>query len=493
MQMQNLGMGWNMQNGQANPQAFGNGLGFNNAQAGFGMDWNAGNMMNPMMQMQMQNAGWGGYPNMMGTGVYRSCSPYGPSSNSAAGASAMGMNPMDFSQGMFGGYGMQGMNGMNPNMAGMNGMNVGMDYSSGYGNWGAQQQQMNGGYGANAGYYSQGANFQSHQGNYSSVNQQPHQYAKHNYHNQRFNGQAPTAPRGYGRGQGYYGQAPQGSQGFRNTSQPNSRHSSQGAFSQVSPTTQRPNVDGSRDDGASRQRTVSDATARRPSNAQSEVVREVDKDIGKDEVVTKNNDAEAPSKTDDQIEEDAPKDVMHADDTTNQEAAVDVTPLENDARVEPGQTESIPIATHESTHTDYPTNFDSNPIPSQNYDMPYNQQMDYYQQHHPGEYATRGRGMRGGYRGAFRGRGGYPYLNSYTSQNYHGLHTDAQNLTPAEPKGVGVEGAPTGPKAWREGLPNTTLRGRGGFLAMGRGAGYQPRAQSHEQPDQTAASKPRDE
>lgn len=59
-------MDWNAANGQGQDQMFGGGFGFNGAQAGFpGMDWN-----NPefaqMMQMQMQNGTWGGFPNMMG-------------------------------------------------------------------------------------------------------------------------------------------------------------------------------------------------------------------------------------------------------------------------------------------------------------------------------------------------------------------------------------------------------------------------------------------
>ncbi|KAI9762236.1 MAG: hypothetical protein M4579_000559 [Chaenotheca gracillima] len=93
------------------------------------------------------------------------------------------------------------------------------------------------------------------------------------------------------------------------------------------------------------------------------------------------------------------------------------------------------------------------------------------------------RGGRGGGvpRGGFRGRGG----------GFHGMNahiptgpsmrpsTDTPSAAaatsmpaPTEPKGQGVIGAPRAPKALREGLPNTGIRGRGGFSILGRGGGH---------------------
>ncbi|GME34906.1 hypothetical protein GTA08_BOTSDO00643 [Neofusicoccum parvum] len=89
---------------QASGQAFGNGFGFDNSQAGFnGMNWGASGGFNPMMMNGMSNGNWNSFGMM--------------------GMPGMGMDPMAMSQGMFGGYGGQGM--------GMNGMNMGMGYGGG--------------------------------------------------------------------------------------------------------------------------------------------------------------------------------------------------------------------------------------------------------------------------------------------------------------------------------------------------------------------------
>ena len=70
-------------------------------------------------------------------------------------------------------------------------------------------------------------------------------------------------------------------------------------------------------------------------------------------------------------------------------------------------------------------------------------------QYAPAEFSIRGRGrLRGVGRGAWSTRG---RVASYSSVSIP---------SPTEPKGTGVVGAPTGPKALREGLPNIGFRGR---------------------------------
>ncbi|KAF1812655.1 hypothetical protein P152DRAFT_458470 [Eremomyces bilateralis CBS 781.70] len=149
-------------------------LGYNQADDSNDMGWQNG--MNPMMQMQFQNAmqsgNWSGFPNAMGM-------------------SGMGMNAMNMPQGMFGNFGAPGM-GMN----GLSDMNMGMGVGGGFGGW--NEQSMNDDFN-NSGYYPGGYNQQSHQGHYSQMQHQ--QFSRNNYHNQnRFHGRGAHSHRGYGRG-----------------------------------------------------------------------------------------------------------------------------------------------------------------------------------------------------------------------------------------------------------------------------------------------------
>jgi len=77
---------------------------------------------------------------------------------------------------------------------------------------------------------------------------------------------------------------------------------------------------------------------------------------------------------------------------------------------------------------------------------------------HNGYNDFSGRG-RGGWRGRGRGRGGF-------GRGGYGFEV-VTPLTPSEPVGTGVVGAPTGPKAMRDGPPIPGFRGRGGFAARG--------------------------
>ena len=63
----NTGMALNIPNSQNFTHMYAGSFGQDPSQVGYqGMDWNNTGMFNPMMQMQMQNGGWGSYPNMMG-------------------------------------------------------------------------------------------------------------------------------------------------------------------------------------------------------------------------------------------------------------------------------------------------------------------------------------------------------------------------------------------------------------------------------------------
>jgi hypothetical protein len=91
---------------------------------------------------------------------------------------------------------------------------------------------------------------------------------------------------------------------------------------------------------------------------------------------------------------------------------------------------------------------------------------------------TNGGGYHGGRAAGMLGLNGanpLPPFGSPTTRNFNSptnatsCRTDMTGAAAAtEPKGLGVEGAPTAPKALREGLPNTSVKQRG-FAVMGRG------------------------
>jgi hypothetical protein len=450
----NSGMALTLPNSQNFNQMYGGGFGPDSSQVGYqGMDWNNTGMFNPMMQMQMQNGGWGGYSNLMGTTPwnYLNYSAYFTDWTRAG----MGMNPMDFSQGMFGGYGMQGMN---PTMAGMTGMNMN-NFGGSYGNWGVQQ--MDNDFGANAGYYPNGG---------YNIHHQRHQYPNHNYQNQnRFHGQAPSQ-RGYGRGsQGNYGP------GFTqsHTSRPTSRHSSQVGLKQDATSANVDNdvpVSQSIDSNKDENDIVHQQS---PSEKQQDLPLQDDAThaAGKESTNNTTPDDKSPGITDrvastECTTDDNPPDAQENVGAQNPDiethhtdivAAQSETPLEANSTDSNNQNQELHNSTvHPINHMSnnsiqigmdsaYPTTSETG------YDMPYSQHPN--QPHISNDYPSRGRGRGSFTRGGFRGRGGHHQEHS----------TDSHLVTSAEPVGQGVEGAPTGPKAWRQGNTAGSLRGRGGY------------------------------
>ena len=455
----NVGMNWNNTNGPM----FGNGFGYDSTEAAFpGMDWSNNGMFNPMLQMQMQPS-FGGFPNM---GTQFSTSPK-PSrrSNTSIG---MGMNAMGFSPGMFGGYGMQGMN---PIMAGMNGMNMNMNSSGGYNSWNGHQ--MGDDFGANAGYYPNGG-YNLH-----------HQHPNGNFHNQnRFHGQGPVRP-GFGRGsQGTYRRG--GSQVYN--SRPDSRNSSFIGMKQDTP------VAGNVQDGSPNE--LTDQTeAEHISNQPSELPEQRHQDDttkrdANDE--THQNDAAL----DDQfgpaggIDESILPDFANGT-RENNTRDTDRTPTHQINPAEP--VSAPPSSTAESATSDIRI-ITEDPqdammesrieglqtgcsTPSQylfsdmgsvfGIDTPTSDQHDYTGQLWANDF-PRGRGGSGYHRdvyqrGGFRGRGGRKY-NNWTRVFRQSNHRTDLGF---EPAGQGVEGAPKGPKAWRDG---TVGQSRGGSLTARRSA-----------------------
>jgi hypothetical protein len=128
-------------------------------------------------------------------------------------------------------------------------------------------------------------------------------------------------------------------------------------------------------------------------------------------------------------------------------------------------------------------NKESTAPPTKDFAPPLAPISTYQGEYPPQDFAGRGRGgnalrgpFRGGeFRGNYRGRGNgfWPSSSGVVghSPNQSVPTSQFPVVTPTEPKpvqGLGVPGAPSAPKALREGFPNRP-RGRGGFGVLGRG------------------------
>lgn len=408
----------------------------------------------------------------------------------------MGMNLMGMQQGMFGGYGGQDM-GMN----GMNGMNMGMGYGAGYDGWNGQQ--MSNDFGAQAGFYPGGGyNQQSHQGHF------PHQmhqqrYQKHNYQNQnRFQGQGAYSQRGHGHQGNFGGVAGQGHGNAQSQGQNQARGAPNQAsladddpFSYQLPaglqgqrSSQQPSVESTQQQ-AGQATATRDESATKPADAPDQAD---DQDVGKGQDAV-NAAVEGEVKPDVEVATDAQEEP--AEDRPNEGAATAETTQRVEGRLQDGtfnksnmQYDSVGPAFDTTNNSGM--NIAANPmmmsVPPGSMtplgaQVPFDPVMQASPHVNPvPDYAARGRGgMRGGFgrgdfafRGGFGGRGvkGFVPNGNYGHAGAGAQGGDFTVVTPVEPKGQGVEGAPTGPKAMREGLPNVGFRGRGGYPGVpGRG------------------------
>ncbi|KAK8194618.1 hypothetical protein IWZ00DRAFT_542453 [Phyllosticta capitalensis] len=469
--------------GQAPGQAMNGNFGFDQNPAAFGsMNWGPGGF-NPMMMNGMpgmQNGNWNNFGMM--------------------GMPGMGVDPMAMSQGMFGGFGGQGM--------GMNGMNMGMGYGGGYGGgWNGQQLSGNDFGGANAGYYPGGGyNQQSHQqGHFPQMNHRQQQFAKNNFQNQnRFPGP------------GTFGQQQQ--QQHQETAGQGQQEETEG----VGEVQEDPAV-ADHPSGPDGQNDTADAAKNTPDTAEATFVDQLPVGMGQDHSTLEagpfdlqptaptepqQNDAE-PETQETPLEPNesghAEVDGGHGASDTNTAEARPENPVDEPV----DQPATTPAAEQSATTQDGPQQeqgmqqaqngfhppFQPNPMGafSQAGPMGMNMAMgpmgpmgpmdsSYMamggmqgMQHDtpmgwnsPYDFSGRGRGRgfgRGGYnsfRGGYTGRGGPGFGNSGAFSG------EVTVLAGGEPKGVGVEGAPTGPRAMREGLPNTGASGR---LRSGFGPG----------------------
>lgn len=399
----------------------------------------------------------------------------------------MGMDPMAMSQGMYSGFGGQGMS--------MNGMNIGMGYGAGQGAYGGYNGQtatwngaqdkynpnafgglatgMDGDFGANAGYG--GYNMPAHQGSYGQMH---HQQYQHNNFQNSYNGQGHIqSGRGRGRGYGYtgrgrggYGHAMQGNQGKHEKTYEAFHHQ---LPSQLLPQTvsdqEQPNpTHGS--GGKGNEATTSETE---PATINQELNPGGDGDGAA--VPTAN--AEEPAKPEGDV-------IVHTTaETPVMDAGSEATHPAEDTK--PAPIETVVSADREEPDT-FPTQMDEEIAISPMTLMPPPSApaaplgpAALYRGDGSQDFAGRTRGgprayFRGGaeLRGGFRGRGGgFPVNGTGPPLAANGPSIPTTNfpgVVPVEPKGLGVEGAPKAPKALREGLPNTGLRGGRGFSIVGR-------------------------
>ncbi|KAJ8613330.1 hypothetical protein MRB53_037017 [Persea americana] len=368
------------------------------------------------------------------------------------------MDPMMMSQGMFGGFNGQGM-GM-----GMNGMPMGMgmgfnDGSFG-GGWNGNVASMNGDFGANAGLYpGNGYNQQTQRGgHFNAMHNQ-----MNNFQHGRFRQDGFRGHRGGGRGRGFHsGGSSRG--GFEQSAYQNSGH---GSFRQATTS-----VDAQ--SGAGQQDTAADAQVEQQQRdadedtAKTEDQRELNQE--KSRVVNGSADGELTLKSGSVDRTDDMADVqptVEADDEAFTKGIAPLDDVEEQDEEVVLQTEPLLLNQDEAAHV--AMSADSSSFQAR-------QQLGFVAPSGPAANAYgfggsdygrgRGFGRRGFVRGGFepRGRGGRGGYDAYG-----GYAADVPSASAAEPQGLGVVGAPTGPKAMREGVVNGG-RGRGGFQAFGRGA-----------------------
>lgn len=375
----------------------------------------------------------------------------------------MAMDPMMMSQGMFGGFNGQGI--------GMNGMNMGMGYDGGFGGWGGQSAMgmggMNGGFGANAGYYPTGGyNQPSHQGHFNQM-QQP-QYPMNNSNQNRFRGHGHSH-RGYDRGMGRHagsGLAYAGSSA-RTGEENYSQQEQTGQYSRPFPKEAERPVEakeqlqqGSDGDEVSKSLDVDIHGDVNPGDKHEDVVDNVAESI------------EFDTKTDglgNTVTSNPVDSVGDREESTTNAGNGDRNTLEF---VKQEEEVLQPIAT---VDTSDPPPFSYEEMEPMHIlsplgpNVPLGPAAQFATPAIP-EYPGRGRGGVRPYgrgammRGVLRGRGGVARIPSF---DHAGL-LEVQ-ASPPPPIGQGVVGAPTGPKAMREGHPNIGPRGRGGFGIAGRG------------------------
>ena len=415
----------------------------------------------------------------------------------------MGFDLMSMTQGMYGGYNGQGL--------GINGMNAGMGFTNGQGAYGGYNGQaaswntgqnnynqnaygghangMAGDFGSNSGYG--GYNMPQHQGNFNQVH--PRQFSnnefQHGYHGQGFQNRGRGRGRGYhnsSRGRGGYNQVNSGYQANYESSQHQipAQTDAKGPDQQQIP-------DQTQQNGEPQQQqengiTLTDGVQAQKTPDEFDMAKELLPGDAEDQIEhleSPKSNVEMPGppnetgETSYKPETEAGLESKVKDEDTVKTSLVDedepskTSPIEAVVPSEPTGPEVSDVI---STVVSVPN---TAMLPPPSPAIPTGPSAHYTHDQLPSfEYGIRGRG-RGYHRGNFDYRGGSRGRGSNHLTNGHSAHvpngqvfsgTQVLPTTHIEPKGLGVEGAPTGPKALREGLPNVGVRGGRGFAIVGR-------------------------
>ena len=408
----------------------------------------------------------------------------------------MGMDPMAMTQAMtqsmYGGFGGPGM--------GVNGMNMGIGFNAGQGafggfngqldTWTAGQDNYNanaygangmgGNFGAHAGHG--GYNMSSHQGNFNQMHHQqyPNNDFQHGYNNRGYQNRG-RGRRGYynaGRGQGGYGAMNQGNQHDHTNYEPfhhqlPAQTSQQGLTEQVNGENQpQKNTQGDENSADAKVDQAKGATATEQAD-EERMNKELNPGDENDDLAA---DVVPPSEEVNAKQE--PKEQEPEPATEHTDLTVEPT-KEADINKEPFEDKPCPIETFISSddaRMGKPRLQDPQLMsmpPPVGPGIPQGPASRYSQE----SSQDQGGWGRGGGRGFYRGRGEYRGRGAGYVPHVNGIHsspasssptTNISAVSPIEPKGLGVEGAPTGPKALREGHSKIGLRGGRGFSIVGR-------------------------
>ena len=345
-----------------------------------------------------------------------------------------GMNPamMQQMQQMMNFGGFNGGMGMN----GMNGMGMGqMGFDNGFGGWGmpnamgamAMNQNMNGDFGNNG--YFQGT--RNNRGNFGRG-----RFRSNNFHRNDFRGHA-NGPRGFaGRKSSFQSQSNGYAEEQTYTVNVQDRPGSKGG--------EKPEEEKNKDE-------VVEQTAEAADDAGKDILKKYSMRHYKEKLDEKSNPEDAPTND------------------SNVEASVDSTdvpnPLDESRQIKrlsnAGGVTNDAVASREEPLTkqeSIPAHDESPDVSGLGPNVPQGPAA-----HYAPMYEPRGRG-RGGSRG-FRGAS----FDGIRGRGRGAVFSNVSLISPTEPQGTGVAGAPTGPKALREGGPNIGFRGRANTLINSRG------------------------
>ena len=396
----------------------------------------------------------------------------------------MGIDPMVMSQGMYNNFG-------GPSM--MNGMNMGMGFDAGQGAFGGgfngqpqaawnaggqdkfNQNAFGGGnnFGANAGYGA-GYNMPSHQGNFNQMHPQP-QYPQNDFHQQGPHNSG--FQRGRGRGRGGYpysgrgrGNHNQVNQGYNANNAAFTQQVPQGPVRRGSPEYTPMNGEKSQDPSGPQKPEQPTRDEFAPGDAEDRAEEEAaskpqgEKEEKEPEPVALQNDMKLPEERAASIGSEA-----HESSTQSPvEENIQLAPIQTFISDEPSKpkAEVVLDTTVTATTSAMP------PPPSPSVPTGPSNTMPY----EPSTYTNpQGRGAGRGFsrgapdhRGGLHGRGFTRIPNGEIPRAAPLPVVEKAFRPPVEPKGLGVVGAPTGPKALRQSMPSTSVKQDTGFSIVGR-------------------------